>query len=47
VGLTATPNSKALDLAAISNLRALNVSLTVRSCHESVKIKYKKINIKE
>jgi len=36
VGLVATPGSRALGLAATLDPRALDVSLIVKPCHESV-----------
>ena len=42
MGLAATSRPRALGLAATPNPRALDVSLVVRSCHESVTTKQKK-----
>jgi len=39
MGLAATSRPRALGLAATPNPRALDVSLVVRSCHESVTTK--------
>jgi len=36
VGLAATPSLRVLGLASTPDPRALDVSLTVRLCHESV-----------
>jgi len=39
MGLPETPSPRASDLAATANLKALNVGMVARSCHENVTTK--------
>jgi len=39
MGLPATPSPRALDLAVTPDLKALNVGMATRSCHENVTTK--------